>query len=467
MSQTVIERLRVFLAQLPPQSQALLMREYERAIERGDDPKVANFVLDELRRVARQSNDFVRPRQAEAMRLMFRTLEPYLVDGTGTVRPGQIRRASLLPVWQWIEREGDPDGARDYLQALEATQDAAHSPEIERAIRKLQLATADVIMKVTAPGPGGDRNKSLSRIGPQHVLEDLAAIGFAFKAREAIDGFAGKIPNFFRVFGDTQLNVVNAALDHPLLVTPQVLPFVLSLVMQRLTSPWQIIRLAIKVAASDDEIRVASTPYGVAVTMAVQDLAVVAAMLRSDIKRARFESIAEHLKTVHNGVRGLRTELDIRNDSNWGKQLAAIRVEISGALQSEIEGVPGRVRRLLRQRADKDIQLTSDIDAVEVEETATLIHFVAVCRNFASELAINEVTMRTYSDLQQYVEKSTESLVETLRAVDPRVRRYRQMQTNVAIRFCAILFGQEYASLMSRAAENAMQVTERKPQRTG
>ena len=45
MSQATIERLREFLAQLPPQSQALLMREFERAIERGEDASVATFVL--------------------------------------------------------------------------------------------------------------------------------------------------------------------------------------------------------------------------------------------------------------------------------------------------------------------------------------------------------------------------------------------------------------------------------------
>ena len=47
------------------------------------------------------------------------------------------------------------------------------------------------------------------------------------------------------------------------------------------------------------------------------------------------------------------------------------------------------------------------LDPIEVEETAALIDFVAVCRNYASELAINEVTMRTYSDLHHYVERGT------------------------------------------------------------
>jgi hypothetical protein len=465
MGQTPIDRLREYLSQLPPQSQALLMREYERAIERNEDVKVANFVLEELRKVVRGNVDAVRPRVEDPARLVFRSLEPFLAEGVAAVRPGQIRRPSLLAVWQWLEREGAVDAAREFEEAVGAT-DAAAS-EVERAVRKFQQAAAETIVKLTAPGPGGDRNRGLARVGTPHAVEDLPAIGAVLKAREALDAFGAKIPGFLRSFGDAQIASVNAALNTPALVTPQVLPFALSLVMRRLAAPWQIIRLAIKIAASDDEIRVAATSYGVAVTMAIHDLSRVAGSLRSEIKRGKFNSVAELLKTVHDGVRGLRTELDLRNDSTWGRQLASIRVEISSTLQSEIDSVPGRVRRLLRQRPDKDIAPTSQIDPADVEETAALIDFVAVCRTYASELAINEVTLRTYSDLQQYVEKSTESLVQSLRNGDPKAKPFRQMQAKAAIRFCEVLFGADYAQLMSRAAENAMVVVERKPKRAG
>ena len=92
-------------------------------------------------------------------------------------------------------------------------------------------------------------------------------------------------------------------------------------------------------------------------------------------------------------------------NSTWGKQLTSIRADISNSLQSEIDSVPGRVRRILRQRADKDIPAGARVDTTEVDEACALIDFVAVCRTYASELAINEVTLRTYSDLQQYVEQ--------------------------------------------------------------
>jgi hypothetical protein len=43
-----------------------------------------------------------------------------------------------------------------------------------------------------------------------------------------------------------------------------------------------------------------------------------------------------------------------------------------------------------------------------------------------------------------------------LRGGETKTRAYRQMQVAAAIRFCDILFGHDYASLMSRAAENAL-----------
>jgi len=457
MSQTSIERLRDYLGQLPQQSQALLMREFERAIERGQDTAVATLVLEQLRKVVRGSDeaDEVRPRIEDIARLLFRPLEPFLVDGSAPRRPGQIRRGSLTAVWQWLIRDGAPDQIYEFEKA-----------KGEAALRKLQLAVANAIFQVTSPS-GESSQRSLARIGAPDVIEDLVPIGSVLQAREAMDTLASRLPMSMRSFGESQIVGVCEALNLPTLQAPQLLPFALSLVVQRLVAPWQVIRIATRMAASDDEVRVAATPYGMAVTIALHDLFCLAIALRADIKRGQFAKVPDYLKALHDGVRGLRTELDLRQDSTWGRQLVSIRAEISSTLQSEIDSVPGRVRRILRQRADKDILSGARIDVTEVNDAVALIDFVAVCRTYAGELAINEVTLRTYSDLQQYVEKAAEAVVQSLRAGDVRARAYRQMQADAAIRFCEVLFGRDYASLMSRAVENALTVVESKSSRAG
>jgi hypothetical protein len=465
MSQKSTERLRDYLAQLPPQSQALLMRELERAVERGDDVTVANLVLEQLRKIVRgaEEDEQIEPRSDDPARLLFRPLEPFLAETNFPTRAGQLRRASLLPIWQWLAREGAPEAAREFEAALAA---ATESGPMEIAARRFQLAAAEAILKIAAPAQGDDRQRALLRVGPTSVVEDLLPIGLVLQAREALETLGSRLPSQIRMFADSQIASATEALKLPSLQTPQLLPFALSLIAQRLAAPWQIIRLAIKMAASDDELRVAATPYGVAVTIALHDLSFVAACLRTDIRRGHFDYVGEQLKTLHDGVRGLRTELDLRNDSTWGRQLTSVRADTSNALQSEIDSVPGRVRRILRQRADKDIAAGAKIDMSEVEDAAALIDFVAVCRTYASELAINEVTLRTFSDLQHYVEQSTEGLVQSLRGGDARVRAFRQQQVKAAIRFCEVLFGHDYASLMNRAAENAV-TGERKSSRAG
>jgi len=455
MSQSSIERLREYLGQLPPKAQALLMREFERAIERGEDATVANFVLEQLRMIVRSSSEDMTPRTDDPMRSVFRPLEPFLVENVPHIRPGQIRRSSLAPIWMWLGREGAPDA----VQAFEAVlAQATAMPDINAAVHKMQAAASEAIANVTGALSSGERQRTLGRLGAPSVVEDIAPIGAVLSASDVLDKLSAKLPGQIRVFADSHVASAMSALNQPVLQTPQVLPFAVSLVMQRLAAPWQIVRLGIMVAASDDEIRVASTPFGATVTMAIHDLSRVAAELRSDIKRGQFADTSNHLKTLHDGVRGLRTELDIRSDSAWGRQLAAIRSEISNSLQSEIDGVPGRVRRLLRQGPDKDVTTANRIDPVDVEETAALIDFVAMCRNYASELAINEVSLRAHTELQHYVEKATETLVESLRTSDQRVRAFRLMQMKAAIRFCEVMFGPDYASLMSKAAEMARPV---------
>jgi hypothetical protein len=465
MGETSNERLKNYLGQLPPRAQALLMREFERAIERGEDTAVARLVLDQLRKVARGNEEDAPapPRSEDAARLFFRPLEPFLADGHVPIRQGQIRHASLMPVWQWLVRDGASDQVRDYDAALAGLSDDTDVKVLDTLIRKLQAAAAEAIARLTNSADGDRR--ALSRVGAPEVIEDLVSIGLLLGARDAIDTLGTRLPVYIRTFGDGQIEPIMSALNVPTLQSPQLLPFALSLVMQRLSAPWQIVRLAIKMAASDDEMRVAATPYGVAVSLALHDLYAQAARLRMDIRRGQLAHVGDNLKALHEGVRGLRTELDLRNDSSWGKQLASIRADISNTLQSEIDSVPGRVRRILRQRAEKDISAGARIDNIDVEEVVSLIGFVAVCRTYADELAINEVTLRTYSDLQHYVEQSTEALVESLRGGDARARAYRHMQAEAAIRFSEVLFGRDYALLMRRAAENAFS-GERKPSRS-
>ena len=56
--------------------------------------------------------------------------------------------------------------------------------------------------------------------------------------------------------------------------------------------------------------------------------------------------------------------------------------------------------------------------------------------------------------------------VEHLRASDAKTRPFRQMQVQAAVRFCDVLFGHDYASLMKKVADVAVS-GERKSSQAG
>jgi hypothetical protein len=84
-----------------------------------------------------------------------------------------------------------------------------------------------------------------------------------------------------------------------------------------------------------------------------------------------------------------------------------------------------------------------------------LVDFAGACRNFASELAINEITQRAYNELQQYLDNTTRTLVDGLRNAGDAERPFRQSQIDAAARFCGKVFGAEYAAMITRSAEAA------------
>ena len=65
------------------------------------------------------------------------------------------------------------------------------------------------------------------------------------------------------------------------------------------------------------------------------------------------------------------------------------------------------------------------------------------------------MTLRTYGELQHYLDTGMQSLLDSLRQAGDAERRFVQSQVDAAVRFCAKVFGADYASVLTRAAEIA------------
>jgi hypothetical protein len=453
-----VERLRDFLRQLPAGSRALLIAELERAMLRGDEIPGGDLLLQEVRSALRSAGEPT-PRVDDLARLFFHAVEPYLVDESDPTQKhvGRIARTALDPLWSWIRRDLAPEQAEAYGEQVARSLAADATATCEECTQAFQDQVAEAIRAALAAARTDDklRRRMAGQIGTPKPFDDVQSLQAILSGRVALGRITSRLPGHIRNFAYAHLELVKELLDPLLSAQRGLVPYALVLVMGRLGAPWQLIRIAVKDAESDDPARIAGSPYATAVTIVLEDIERMVGELKADLKRGSVVAVTSLIKCMHDSARGLRTEIDLAGDSQWSSRLATVRSEISVMLKAEIESAPGRVRRLLRPRPASEIMRGATLDADDVAETEALIEFVGACRNYAGELAISEMTLRTFHELQQYLDTNTQTLVDGLRGVSEAERPFRQSQTDAAVRFCAKVFGPEYAALLGKAAEVA------------
>ena len=444
----------------------MLVAELERAMLREGDVAGSEFVLQELRRTIRASSQQA-PRIGDAARKFFVLAEPFLVDGPPDhKRVGRLARLSLEPIWQWIGRDLMPAEAKalseDINRALSA-EDRIKAEQLVRALhdRAIQRMNDSV---VAIEDDEKARRRFSVQVGTPRAIEDVKTLIGILGIRDQLAELARRLPEHIRAFEREYVDQVKSLIDLAAAQTSlqnsaaqrrDLLLYGLIMATNRLAAPWQLIRIATRAAETDDTARIAENPYAVAVTIVLAELEYMVSELRLELKAGR--PVASLLKSLHDGARGMRTEMDLSVDSAWSRQLAAIRSAVSNIVTAEIETVPGRVRRLLRPRPANEIAPGSSLDAIDVHDLEARVELVGTCRHYANELAASEVTQRTYSELTQYLETGTKILLDALRHSDDAERPFRHSQVDAAVRFCRTVFGGDYAALLAKAAEVAVQ----------
>ena len=444
----------------------MLIAELERAVLREEDIAGSELVLQELRRTIRAAAQPV-PRIGDAARRFFMPLEPFLIEAPADhKRVGRLARVSLEPIWEWIGRDLMPAEARALSEDINRALLAEDRVKVEQLVRALHHRA---IQRINAAIAALDANEKARRrfsvqVGTPRSVEDVTTLMHILGIRDVLAELARRLPDHFRAFEREQADEVKALFDtvfaqkslqHAPLQKSELFLYGLIMVANRLAAPWQLIRIATRAVESDDAARIGATPYAVAVTIVLNELESMVGELRFELKAGR--PLAALLKGIHDAARGMRTEIDLSIDSAWSRQLAAIRSAVSNLLTAEMETTPGRVRRLLRPRPVNEIVPGSLLDALDVHEVETRVELVGVCRHYASELAVSEVTVRTYSELTQYLETGTRILLDALRHAEDAERPFRQSQVDAAVRFCRTVFGDDYAGLLAKAADVALQ----------
>jgi hypothetical protein len=350
-NETPPESLKGYLRQLSPQTRSRLLLEIERLRQSGENVPGGELLLGELRAEIREDGRAFE-RLDQPARHFFRPLEPYLTDRPPErANAGQISRASLPAIWDWIGRDLMASMVRDYLATMKKFIGTGSQHEIDQAVQVFVNKAVKYLegaLKSTS-GLEHARTRLVAYGAAKACLDDLAKMLKALRAREALAQFAQALPPKIDRLDGALLEKTRGALDKLAEANGETVPFALILVGQRLAAPWQLMRLATKAVETKDATEIAKTPYALAVGIVLDQLEDQVEVLYAALK-------AEHLpraKELLTGIYDIEYQLGVRidfGDTPWGHQLDTVMARVERYLSMEMTTLPSGLRHVLRSR---------------------------------------------------------------------------------------------------------------------
>ena len=346
------ERIWDFLQRLTPQTRSFLLSELERLETCGVDVPGSADIQAKLRTEFRKDGSTLN--RTSPSRFFFAPLEALLVDGAPEhANAGRIARSSIAPIWEWISRDLLPTMARDYNAQMKDLIAADKQRESQQAASVFQTKVAKSLEGVLASPEGAAqvRTKLAAYTASPAAYGDVAKIMSALRAREALAKFDGALPARITKFDDSQIAKITALLDAFRTKNAPAVPFALALLAKRLKTPWQLIRLATKAARSKKAADVAATPYGISVSMVLDQLEDKRLALRMALKHNRIINAREILVEIYDAEHALQVRIDEFDESEWGTRLHAIMEAIATLVEAEVSRFPSEVGHVLDSRS--------------------------------------------------------------------------------------------------------------------
>lgn len=347
-----IDRLSEFLQRLTPLSRSCLLSELERLELCGIDMPGSADIQSRLRAEFRKDGS-TQARATNPSRYFFAPLQLLLIDGAPEhANLGRISRNTLTPIWEWICRDLLPTMARDYIKAIN-DQVAANNPkEVQKIASTFQTKVVKVLESTLTSSESTEsaRAKLAQYTASRTAFDDVVKMLHVLRAGDALPKFNEKLPERIAKFDDGQVVQATAQLDAFKKAHPDALPFALALVARRLKTPWQLVRLATKVAASKAATDIAATPYACVVHMVLDRLDDKRLALRIALRNNRVLVARDLLAEIYDTEYALKVRIDGIEHCDWGVRLQQLMDAIAKLVSAEVSRFPANVGHILGSR---------------------------------------------------------------------------------------------------------------------
>jgi hypothetical protein len=257
------------------------------------------------------------------------------------------------------------------------------------------------------------------------------------------------------VFQEQLVWQVREIYDQLVLEQPDVAPYVAVIVMNRLSKPWEALRLPLLVTRHTDETLISKTDMG----LVGEILFTRMDALKTSIQATRHpqfdaEKLMLETRTFADLSRHIVKEIELKREGEWGKRLLEERVQIGKVMEGFMERSLKEFGAALPMSKGKGADFGKHPGAEKHEMALRYARLVAGCRPFAAAASFAAKQKVADDDLCNLLKRYNEDLVKALKA-DP-----KDAVANAQFLFCAelaaILFSDEEAELLRRRGRAAL-----------
>lgn len=352
-SQVALDRIQGYLRQLTPQERGRLLVEMERLQVCGQGIAGIDDIVQALRIEIRGSGQAVE-RVGTPARLFFEPLLPVLVDWSPErANRGQISRGSLNVIWEWINQFLLPKMANEYAEKAEHLFSSGDVRGAQRAAGDFQVKVVKSLESMLKSGGALTQTRAnfARYTSSPATIDDLIKMITVFRTSEALATFCAGVPERIKAFDGDVLAKTRKQLDVIRTKHTEALPFALAVLTRRLKAPWQLMRLATKIAASKEVADVAATPYAIAIDMALDHLNDRRAALCQALRINKVPIAKEILTDIYDIEYAFRVRLDGLAGSDWGNRLDQLMQDVAIDLEKELHNIPDNLHHVLGSRS--------------------------------------------------------------------------------------------------------------------
>lgn len=369
-----------------------------------------------------------------------------IVEGKPEIFGASISRKALEHFWEWAQRDLDVE----QIAEINKTIGGQHQPDE----RELEIALNRIVELVTPLLEKSDNDTELKRrltiqMGGLDVFEAVPTILLAFS-------YVGYIKSGLDLGQELNSQEDNEALGYALEHMEFPSNDIKSLWCQSFAS--KLLR-ADGLAATISKLSFATTEDAIKksgfaefvdalITNAQQQIEII------ENQSGMFRDIDLTCRAIdrfHQIARGLQFHLDLAKTSKWNVALERLIKRGADSLNGKFSDILVDVNKVLRPKPSNGSE--PHLDPADVLQAYNGLYILAATRTARESLAVNAIVDRVWRDVGKSLEAMVDRIFEHFKQ-SAGGDQFDHAQVDIAIKFCSIRFGAEYAAILRKNKDN-------------